>query len=283
MLLRKRESSIKPLAPAVVALSACLMLISSGALAQPTREAKAPTTSVSPASQGKMYKGLLIRQSSDTQGNTSIYLCEKRWALKTGLISIIVDEEHDKVIAYTRQTNKYLLDTINIGMKRFKSFRRGGDFEWGAFSTVGHEKYHDESVIVLERKGRRTDLKSKNDVVITERQLSCPRIKLSKVFQEIAYALLDVEYTYGLPLKLSRMAHSANPRYCTTRPVVVQDTSIIKESTFPASEFEIPKGLTRVKTEVDLFTSDMDAPPGSATDEIIRRREKQLHVEPAKN
>jgi hypothetical protein len=208
----------------------------------------------------------------------TIYLTPHRWAMKTGLVNVIVDEEKNIVIAYSRQTNKYLLDTVSVGIKRFEGFRRGGLFNWGKFTEAGKETFLGETVVVLVRKGTRADITTKNDVVITERQLSCPRIKLSRVFDDISYALFDIEYKYGLPLQVSRMAHSANPRYCTRRPVLNLDTTSIKEGSFAASEFEVPKGLTRVKTEVDLFTNDMDGIPGSSNAEILRQRERQLHI-----
>ena len=229
----------------------------------------------------KSYKGFLIRQYSDSQGAVTIYACPHRWALKSGLISIIVDEEKDRVIAYTRRTDKYVLDTVKVGMKRFASFRRGGDFDWGPFSVVGHQKWHGQSAVVLERKGRRNDFKVKDDVIITERQISSTSIMLSKVFEDVAYALFDVEYRYGMPLNVSRMAHSVNPKYCTVRPVITLDTTLIKEETFAPRDFDIPKGLTRVKTEIDLMANDFGPTPipiPSASDRLLQR-EKQLRLD----
>jgi hypothetical protein len=286
MLLRKQESRKNCLVPLAVALVCCFLLPVGGGWASSNKETKDPapvndqgTKDLSTnKAQGPMYKGLLVRQTAINQGSLTIYLCPHKWVLKSGFITIIVDEDKDKIIAYTRQTNKYLLDSIKVGMKRFMGFRKGGDFEWGKFTTVGHEKWHDETVAVLERKGRRRDLHTRTDVVITERQLCCTRIKTSPVFEDIAFALFDVEYKYGLPVRVSRMAHSANPRYCTIHPVIALDTSVIKESTFPASEFEAPKGLIRVKSEVDMFSNDIPASPFEGPKDMMLRREKTLNI-----
>lgn len=230
---------------------------------------------------GKMYKGYLVRQSAMNHGSLTMYICPGRWALKCAFVTIIVDEPKDRVIAYTRQTNKYLIDTLKVGRGRFNGFRRGGDFHWGKYTTVGHEKWQGLPVTIMERKGTRTDLKTKTDVVITEQQLNCSVIKLSKTLEDIGYALFDTDYQYGLPLRVSRTAHSRNPHYCTIRPVVTLETSIFKESSFPEREFDVPAGLTRVKSEIDLFSNDTgDFGGDSSTKTRLRFRENQIHLQP---
>jgi len=234
-----------------------------------------------PPSHGKTYKGYLLRQTAMNHGSITLYLCPERWVLKSAFVTIIVDEEKDKIIAYTRQTNKYLIDSLKVGQERFNGFRRGGDFRWGKFTTIGPDKYLGMPVTVLERKGTRTDLKTKTDVVITERQMSLKGIKVSKTLEQIGFALFDTDYRHGLPVKVSRMAHSRNPHYCTLRPVITQDTTVFKESFFPAREFEVPAGLTRVKSEIDLFSNDTSEFGGdSSTRGRLKIREGQINVRP---
>jgi hypothetical protein len=248
-------------------------------------EATGNQSDTSAATAGKLYKGFLVKQTSTNQGSVTVYVCPHRWVLKTALVSVIVDEDRDRVIAYTKQTNKYLLDTIAVGVKRFKSFRKAGDFSWGKFSVVGKDKYIGETVIVLERKGKRIDMNMKNDVVITEREFSCPRVKVSKTFQDVSNALFDLDFSYGMPLKVSRMAHSnLYPGLCTRRPVGVQDTLFVREQSFPASDFEVPKGLKRVKTEVDLFNEDFGERPefdAATTNTFVRAKVRTPRMLPA--
>jgi len=210
-------------------------------------------------SNDKKYQGYIIRQTALNQGSVTTYLCPTCWVLKTAIITVAGDHEKDTVVAYTRATNKYLSDSLQKGMKRFSGFRRGGDFAWGPPKKIGQTKWHDEDVVIVERKGRRTDLHTKNDVIITEKLLYATRFKLSKAYEMVAFSLIDVDCSYGLPLRIERMASSKNPRYCTLRPVVVQDTLSIKKMTFKASDFAVPRGLVKVKTEIDLFSNDEGA------------------------
>ncbi len=253
----------------------------SGKQAATLSNTKSP--SLSPNLSGKVVKGFVVRQTSNNQGAITVYLCPRRWVLKTALISVIVDEDKDRVIAYTKQTNKYLLDSVEVGTKRFRGFRRVGDFAWGPYTTIGHEKYLGELVTVLERKGKRIDMRAKNDVVVIERELACPKVKLSKTFQEIADCMFALDFSQGMPLKVSRMARSSNPRLCTTHPVVVLESAALRESAIALSEFEIPSGLTRVKTEVDLFNDDVESVesiPGQTSNVIVRARQRLIHQAP---
>jgi len=117
MLLRKQENSSNCLVSFAVALAASLLLSTLSAVAQVGKADKSPSlatakdrASAAPVKdmtkdkgkdQGKFYKGTVIKQTSINQGAMTIYLCPHRWALRTGLINIIADEEKDIVIAYT--------------------------------------------------------------------------------------------------------------------------------------------------------------------------------------
>ncbi|MBU6450209.1 MAG: hypothetical protein KGS72_00410 [Cyanobacteria bacterium REEB67] len=228
----------------------------------------------------EFYKGFLIQQSSPNQGAVTFYLTPQHWILRSAIFTIIVDEKANSIIAYTRQTNKYIKDSLAIGMKRFSSFRRSGDFDWGPASVIAHETWQGRKTVVIQRSGRRNDLRVKNDVVITERQVSCPSLPLSKTCQFIFTALFSQDYSQGFVLKVSRMAHSANPRYCTLRPVLAIETSTVKEKSFPASEFTLPPGLTRVKSEIDLFSNDRENMPVDSSQSALRKRSDVLNVKP---
>jgi len=292
MLLCRRENKIRfaVLTSALLLLCACPLWSASPGSAQSLKEIQEMTgdggnrsekSKEPPPSHGKMYKGYLVRQTALNHGSLTLYLCPDRWVLKTAFVTIIVDEEKDKLIAYTRQTNKYLADSLKVGQDRFNGFRRGGDFNWGKFTTLGDEKYLGMPCVLLQRKGTRTDLKTKTDVIITERQLCLKGVHVNKTLEEIGFALFDSDYRHGLPLKVSRMASSRNPHYCTLRPVITQDTTVFKVSQFPAREFEVPAGLTKVKSEIDLFSNDTgDFAQESSTRGRLKIREGQINVSP---
>ena len=225
------------------------------------------------------YKGLLIRQNTPNQGTVTIRLCPHRWVMKGALITIIVDEEKDTVYAYTRQTNKYLQDTLKAGERRFENFRRRSEFKWGPFIKTGPAIWNGEKAMAIERRGTRVDMAVKNDVVVTERQLSLPRLQVSKVFQEICYALMAEDYKDGMVVHVERTAHSANPHYCTVRPVVTLDTVSIKEQTFLPIDFKLPGGMTRVSSEMELFTNDDSGMKLEDINEKLLQREKQLDID----
>jgi hypothetical protein len=270
---------------AVISALSSLLLFSSGP-AEALDKGKAKSGAVSsgvPLDQkggsSESYKGFLIQQSSPNQGAITLYLTPQHWILRAAIFTIIVDEKANSIVAYTRQTNKYIKDSLAVGMKRFSSFRRSGDFDWGPASVVAHETWQGRKTIVIQRSGRRNDLRVKNDVVITERQVSCPSLPLSKTCQFICTALFSQDYSQGLVLKVSRMAHSANPRYCTLRPVMAVETSKVEEKSFPAREFALPPGLTRVKSEIDLFSNESDMAVDSSQS-ALRKRSEVLRVKP---
>ena len=235
---------------------------------------------------GAGYKGYFLQQASPSQGSITIYYSPKHWQIRSAVFTIIVDEEHDSIIAYTRQTNKYIKDSLEVGKRRFAGFRHGGDFNWLSSKIIARNtSWQGHKGVVLERRGKRADLKINNDVIVTEQQTSLSDLPVSKTFNFIAFALFSQDYDNGMVVDVKRMAHSANPRYCTLRPVSALDTTVMKERTFYARDFVLPAGLTRVKTEIDMFSNEMEMPADLPIDDNVtklRKRAEQLNVKTSK-
>jgi hypothetical protein len=232
------------------------------------------------------YKGYFIQQISPSQGSITIYLTPKHWQIKSAVFTIIVDEEKDTIVAYTRQTNKYIKDSLEIGKRRFAGFNHGGDFTWIKSKTVPNTPWQGRKGVTLERSGKRSDLRVANDVIITERQISLVDVPVSKTFAFVAFALFSQDYDKGLVVDVKRVARSANPRYCTMRPVDALETKQFKERIYHPYDFFLPGGLTRVKTEIDMFSNEVDMPaeqlPIDNNVAKLRKRADQLHVKISK-
>ncbi len=190
-----------------------------------------------PASAAPSEQGWIIEQKSEERGRTVIKLTENSMVLTSKLMSAILKAPNFDACFFNESTKKYVLMPRNDWAKRYAPGKKSmqGPLSGEKIAGFNTKKY---------------TWPTKNRHKVMELWVT-KELPLSAPLQEFVTSTIGIPGSIGMPLRMVSKFDDRPPR-------IDMETQSIKKSKIAKSAFELPKGLKKCKSEMELLLGGDD-------------------------
>lgn len=167
------------------------------------------------------------------------------------------DAKGSKVLCYSSKTHRYVSSAQADVERQFEVLKTRMSEVFTPWKVIGKGHMNDHDVVIMERKLIKSKRPIPTNITVLE-TVYASDIKMSNGACEFLKALVDLDLSHGLPLKIERRAFSPKRPLNKNAPFVLLETTRVVSKNMKKSDFEVPSDYKRAGSVSTMIRADDD-------------------------